>query len=419
MNFSNLLVDVNTRSKRLSAHGSDGGQSMSCSNGGPAYSSHFVLLLTLVWTIAACDTTPGESLYDPDRDFMPDPVVERIEPESALAGIGTLTIFGENFAVDPSDNVVFFGSVQAEVIEASPTQLVVSTPNLPGDDIDVRVSVIGAELVSNTISYRLDPAVERFGAITDFEEVFGIATDDEGNLYMSLFSSNVSAGIKRLTPEGVRSDYISSTFQWNDLDFDSQGRLYGVRNVRAVFRFPAGGGNPETWAVADDAAARFRAVEVDPEGNVWVGGGGGNVYRISPNAEFTAFPVEESVTSIEVADGFLYLGLAGDPSSVVRYDIQNGSLDNESLIFTAPAGVDVLSLALGEGGEVLVGTDDDDPIFLVEPDGTTETFYAALLDPSAARLAWGDGAVLYMVRGRAGGTTPDLIRINTPFEGAR
>ncbi len=377
------------------------------------------MLVLGVMSAGGCDTGPAGSLYDENREFMPDPVIDRIEPASALAGIGTLTIFGENFSSDPSQTLVFFGDRQAEVLEASPSELVVSTPNLPGDEINVRVTVVGAEAFSNAVIYRLDPAVERFGAIADFEEVFGITTDAEGNVYMSLFSSNVSAGIKRLTPGGERSDYVASTFQWNDLNLDSQGYLYGVRNVRAVFRFPPGGGNAETWAVADDASARFRALSVDDDDNVWVGGGGGNVYLITPNAEFTAFPIEASVTAIEVSDGFVYLGLAGNPASVVRHEIQQGgSLGSRAVVFTAPAGVDVLSLALGEGGEVLVGTNAADPIYVVEADGSSDVFYRGLLEPSASRLTWGAGAVLYMVRGRTGTTTPDLIRINTPFEGA-
>ncbi len=377
-----------------------------------------ILFLLMALFAVGCDTGPAESLYDEDRGFMPDPVVDRIEPSSALAGIGTLTIFGENFSTEPSENLVYFNDTRVDVVEASPTELVVNTPNLPGDDVVVRVTLIESEEFSNSLTYTLDPAVERFGAIADFEEVFGITTDSEDNVYMSLFSSNVSAGIVRLTPEGERSDYVASTFQWNALDFDSDGYLYGVRNVRAVFRFLPGGGDAETWAVADDASARFRALDVDDDDVVWVGGGGGNVYSITPSAELTAHPVSSTVTAIKVSNDFLYLGLEGDPSSVVRHQIQqDGSIGVEEAIFNAPDGVDVMSLALAQDGELLVGTDNDDPIFVVEPDGSSDVFYPGVLEPTALKLAWGADGVLYMTRGQTDDTTPDLLRINTPFQG--
>lgn len=367
-----------------------------------------------------CDTGPADSLYDENRAFVPDPVVDRIEPEDALAGIGTLTIFGENFSPDLSDNLVFFDEMRAEILDVSESQIVVSTPNLPREEIVVRVSVIGAEDFSNTVTYRLDPAFQRFGSISEFEEVFGLATDADGNVYISLFSSNVSAGIKRLSPEGERSDYISSTFQWSGLGFDSDGYMYGVRNVRAVFRFPPGGGDPETWAVADDASARFRALEVDENDNVWVGGGGGNIYRITPDAEFTAYPVTSTVTAIDVTDGYLYLGLEGPPESrVVRHSIQqDGSLGAEEVVFTAPAGVEVLSVRVAADGTVIVGTNNEDPIFVAQTDGSSEVLYPGVLEPSALRMAWGEGSTLYVVRGRTGTTTPDLLQINMPVEGS-
>jgi streptogramin lyase len=379
-----------------------------------------VSVAAMVMFAVGCDTGPADSLYDENRGFVSDPVVDRIEPDAALAGIGTLTIFGENFSSVPSENLVFFDEVRAEIVDASQTEIVVSTPNLPREEIVVRVSVIGAEEFSNTVPYRLDPAVQRFGAITDFEEVFGLATDADGNVYISLFSSNVSAGIKRLTPEGERSDYVSSTFQWSGLGFDSDGHMYGVRNVRAVFRFPPGGGDPETWAVADNASARFRALEVDENNNVWVGGGGGNIYRITPDAELTPFPVASSVTAIDEAGGYLYLGLEGPPESrVVRHPIQpDGSLGAEEVVFTAPAGVEVLSVRVAADGSVIVGTNNEDPIYVVTTDGSSEVLYPGVLEPSALRMAWGEGSSFYVVRGRTGTTTPDLLQINTPFEGA-
>ncbi len=372
----------------------------------------------IMMSVVGCDTSPADSLFDEDRPLGSDPIISSIEPpEQTLAGIGTITIVGENFSADPDENLVFFDGTRATVLEASPTQLIVRSPNLPKQGIEVKVTVVDAENISNVLTYSLEPAVERFGRITDFEEVFGIATDDEANVYISLFSSNVSAGIKRLSPEGERSDYASSTFKWDALGLDSDGYLYGVRNVRAVFRFPPGGGAAQTWAVADDASARFRSLVVDGDDNVWVAGSGGSIYRIDQNADLTATPVGSTVSALAVAGGFLYAAEEGMPHHVVRRRIEaGGTLGAGEELFAAPDGVEIHSLAVTAEGEVVVGTDADDPLFLVQTNGSSEVFYPGLLLPTATGLAWGTSPTLYIVRGREGGELPDLFRINTQRE---
>ena len=228
--------------------------------------------LLLVLSLAACDTGPAESLYDPDFEGAPDPVVTGIEPSgSALAGVSEIVIRGENFGSDPDAVRVYFGDTRAELLEASPTQLRVRAPNLTPGTVNIRVSVVGALDLSNPMPYALEAAVADFGDIKTFEEPFGIASDAAGNLYVSLFSTNVSAGIKRITPEGERSDYISTTFKWEDLAFGPDGGLYGVRGVRAAFRFPPGGGPQETWAVIPDNSARLTAIDFDADGHAWLG----------------------------------------------------------------------------------------------------------------------------------------------------
>lgn len=380
----------------------------------------FMALVVFSILAGGCDTSPGDSLFDPNREFRPDPVVTRIEPATALAGIGTLTIVGENFSSVPEENLVFFGDTRATVLQASSTQLVVATPNLPQADLVARVSVVGAENLSNTALITLEAPVVSFGDIKDFEDAFGVATDAEGNVYVSLFSSNVSAGIKRITPDGVRSDYAPSTFKWDALDFDAAGFLYGVRNVRAIFRFPAGGGEAQNWAVADDRNARFRELDVDAEGNVWVGGSGGSFYRVNPTGQMTAFPTAPSIGALDVAGGFVYLAEEMDAGDrVVRHLIEaGGTLGVPEVVFTASPGINIQSLAVTAGGDVLVGTDAADPVFLASSGGTSEPLYPGLLSPIATELVWDASSNLYLVKGRTASSGAAILRINTQREAA-
>ena len=153
--------------------------------------------------ITACDSGPAPSLYDPDRPSNADPIISSIEPSGfALAGVDIVTISGENFSSNPTDNLVYFDNTRADVLEAGLTQLRVRAPNTPGAELQIRVAILGAENFSNSSSYRLDAAAVDFASIAAFEEPFALTSDASGNLYVSLNSDNRSVGV--VVPEEVQ-----------------------------------------------------------------------------------------------------------------------------------------------------------------------------------------------------------------------
>jgi hypothetical protein len=373
--------------------------------------------------LLGCDTGPAETLFDPDRPFRPDPVISAVEPSnSSLAGVGTITIMGENFSPNPEENLVYFGNRRVTVVEASETQLTVQPPPEPGENLDLRVNVIGAEQFSNTTDYTLLAAVEEFGGVGDFEESSAIVTDEEGNVYVSMFASNASAGIQRISPDGTREPYIDTPFRWDALQVGDDGTVYGVRNVRAIFRFAPGGGAQEVWAVAPNTADRFVAMAQD-EAFIWVAGFGGSIYRVDAGGVLENFSVEGDVRALVIHEDFLYAATTQNgTSSVVRFPVDNGELGASETFFDvtefAGPGVEALSLAATEEGALFVGTDGDDPLMLVEPDGSGDVFYPGLMDPPAFSLAWGEGSTLYMSRTDVVGMPSRIIKINTQREGS-
>jgi len=62
------------------------------------------------------------------RALLPAPIIDSFTPASGPAGT-PVTINGTNFNTTPSDNMVYFGEIQASVTSASATQLTVTTPN--------------------------------------------------------------------------------------------------------------------------------------------------------------------------------------------------------------------------------------------------------------------------------------------------
>ncbi|WP_456443041.1 IPT/TIG domain-containing protein, partial [Caldithrix abyssi] len=72
--------------------------------------------------ISGCKNDYPPSLWDPNFEAEPDPVITAIQPDSAFGGIGIITILGENFSADPRKNHVYFNGEKGEVLEASATE---------------------------------------------------------------------------------------------------------------------------------------------------------------------------------------------------------------------------------------------------------------------------------------------------------
>jgi hypothetical protein len=65
-----------------------------------------------------------------------------------------------------------------------------------------------------------------------------------------------------------------------------------------------------------------------------------------------------------------------------------------------------------------VGTDNVDPILIVKHDGSLETLYPGLLEPTAGSLVWGSGTYLYQNRTNADVAIRRLIRVDAGKTGA-
>ncbi len=367
--------------------------------------------------VAGCDTGPASSLYDPEQEGAPDPIIASVYPEGvALAGVDIVTIVGENFSGTPGDNLVYFGETRGELLEASPTTLRVRPPNTPRPELELRVAVVGAENFSNSVQYRLEAAAEEFGKIAAFEEPFAITSDGEGNLYVSLFSDGRSVGVVRMAPDGTRSTYVESTFKWDALKFGPDGALYTARGVRAVFRFTEGS-SQETWAVIQDTAVRIRALAFDGQGNLWAGGPNSSLFRIAPDKSIRQFAFEPDVSDLVVAGNTLYAAASDEGrSQVYRIALLPSGDPGTSEVLYDASGARLHALAVAATGEIIVGTDAANPLYVVQTDGSADVLYPGILAPAAVSFAWGSGTTLFMTRGKTESTTPNLFKVNVRRE---
>ncbi|MCY3488357.1 MAG: IPT/TIG domain-containing protein [Bacteroidetes bacterium] len=368
--------------------------------------------------LLGCDSGTAPSIYDPNRTSSPDPVIEDVIPEDrALAGVDIVTITGQNFSTQATDNLVYFGNARADVVEASSSQLRMVAPNSPQPELELRLAVIGAENFSNSVSYGLDFPFIEFGDVRDFEDIYGITTDPSGNLYASLVAFSLPVGIIRISPNGERSDFISSTFFWADLAFGADDYLYAVRFVRAVFRFQGGGTSPEVFAVIPNNAVRLSTVAIDSSNRIWAAGDNEEIYSISPDKTIQSYEFNADVQDIVLFGDFLYLAaIENGNSKIWRFRIDsNGALGAPEEVFdmTAFNGATAFALAFSAAGNLFVGTDATDPVVVVDPDGIGQSLYPGVLNQPARRLAWGTQRQLYAATNSTETVAAGIIRITT------
>ncbi len=386
-----------------------------------------VLASLLLTAVAACDTGPAETLWDPDAPAGADPVIAEVEPaDLALAGVDIVTIRGQNFSASIEQNIVFFNATRVPILQSSTTELTVRAPNLRATDVTIRISVIGgdAESFSNGYQLKLLPAAEVYGDLLPAEQPFALAAGADNSIYASIFAGGVSAGIKQISSVGESVVYSSTTFRWDGLDLGPDGYLYGVRGVRAVFRFPPAGGVQETWAVEANSAVKFIDVEFDGTGNLWAAGPNNNLYRIAPDKTITPFPFSASVAALKIVGSTLYAVVSGAAGAEVwAFSIDavgNLSAGQLHADLSTQTSATPLSLEAATDGDLFVGTDGANPVWMVHADGSAEPLYPGVLTMKAVSLAWGEGPFLLMAQSISKpGDVPKIIKINTRSEGLR
>jgi hypothetical protein len=397
-----------------------------------------LVLVVLAGFLAGCKEDPPPSLFDPNYAGGPQPVVTAIvpaagspPPNTPLAGVTVITLTGSNFSVVPENNLVFFDAERAQVLEASATQLRVKAPLLIKDSIKVKVAVLGSELFSETILYKLEPAAELFGNLAAAMEPFGMTVDIAGNVYVSVLSGGVRDSVYKITPDGVRTGFSiglsSAVPRWGAMRV-GPGFIY-VTARNAIFRIPIAGGNAAGYqANLGPATSAVNDLDFDQQGNLWTAGTSGLIFRITPTTPPTvksfSFPAE--TRSVRVFNSHLYAGGLTLPDSVekvVRFPIVSAdSLGPREDVFNFSStypGARILAVTFALTGEMFIGTDSSGgSIVMVRPDGSSEKFYPGILSGQSITLAYGTGVDLYVSRSGATNAAKKVIKVNTQKQSA-
>ena len=390
-----------------------------------------VFTVIAILFLASCDTDTTPTLYE-DLPNGAAPVITSVNPpDSALAGVTEVRITGQNFSSDASKIIVYFNEYVAEILELSTTEILVKTPNFVKDSVNIKISVQGAPLFSEPYLFDIRPSIREIYPFQDFEVPYALTTDIDRNILFSYTSNGLSAGIGKISPSGAITEFSPKGGEsfYTVIRFGANGKVYGTRKppVRAMFGSEASGA-PKAIAV-EDRNARLLALDIDQNNNIWVGGTGGNVYRITPDeADQKAFIFEPEIQDLRIYNGYLYSVASIDSiQSIWRMQILSsdslGPAENYYTLTQNLNGFKVNTITFSESGELFMGTSapGKNPYALVylTPEKTLKQWYANVISGPIINLAWDTNNILYYTREKIEGTQNQLIMgVNMVKKGA-
>lgn len=373
----------------------------------------FISLLLLLFV--SCENEPTQSVYVEDPTTKPDPVISSIEPpNSALAGIGQITIKGSNFSPKIEENAVFVGPRAATIISASASELVIQSPNTLGDSLEVKVSVIGAYLFSNVVYYDLKSALEKHSNIGFSETMHGITVDKNENLYVSVSrdGSTIARRIDRILPDGTQEKEWGSTsfLSASHMRIGPGSILYLARNTSSLYYIGSGGGSS---SLLKALSGSIYDIDFNAEGSMYAAGNGDNLFLVQTNGDFETVADYAStyVKGVRVYNGYVYVAgtdLTDSTVAVWRNQINSvNSLGPKELVINLtaqlPFRTEIQAITFADDGDMYLSiTNSDDPILIVHPGGSFEPLYPGVLKPADALniqvvdMAWGNDIFLYI-----------------------
>jgi hypothetical protein len=378
------------------------------------------IIITLSVIIYSCNQDAAPSLYVVEPKGST-PVISGVIPANeALAGVTEVTINGSNFSSVKEENFVFFGTVQAAVLQASSTQLVVKAPALIKNSLDLKISVQGVENFSNIIKYNLLEAVGVYYAfVKGIEDPMTVAVDNSENVYVYL----KDRGIRKISAAGVLTNFSprgSESF-YIDMKVGPNNELFATRPAtRAIFRNIEGA--PSATFQVFPTGMNIASLDFDKNKNIWAAGSGNRLFSVTyPGKDTTGFAIDYTISSVRVYNDYLYLaGKNSSEEAIYRYKINSNKLlgaKEKYFDIGAKYGltkIQVNAITFAENGDLIIGTDMTDAFVLVNSNGVSSIFYPGVINPIVKSLSWGTKKNLFYIREYtdAGTILHSLVRVD-------
>ncbi len=124
-------------------------------------------------------------------------VVPTGEARPGLQG-NVITIYGHNFIIaspdtlTPDTTIVYFNTLQANVMLLDSNKIVVRRPNLVADSCTIKVSVHNAIVEPTVGGYKIDQVTWQYGGFLQNIALAGIAVDNQGYVFVTQNSTTPS-----------------------------------------------------------------------------------------------------------------------------------------------------------------------------------------------------------------------------------
>ena len=377
------------------------------------------------------DPNYPENIWDEDDQGNASPSISSVEPEAAFAGIDTLTISGQNFSENTSENLVYFNNMLGEVINATSTSLRVITPNLVSDSVQIRVAVQGAFLFADHSSlYKLTAAVLDYGPFDQFTDIFSLDLDRDENLIVSM-DGTPNAEFWIVDTNQDSAVWSGALAKGSGMKLGPTGSVYFVNYQRFLYKDEQGTPK-ENSEIFKRLNGNATDLDFDSYGNLFVGGAGSmvDVVDINDDDGLTSGVTEAKnldtldILSLKVFNDYLYVLTTTVTSDQAIYKMQilddSGSLGDLELVFDWSAYTNKLSSALcftlSESGDLFVGSDSDDQPLTYIQNGNASGFYSSILTAPISYMAWGNSNYLYLINKTE--ETNRVQRVDTRMSGA-
>ena len=377
------------------------------------------------------DPNYPENIWDENDQGNASPSISSVEPGAAFAGIDTLTINGQNFSENTSENLVYFNNMLGEVINATSTSLRVVTPNLVSDSVQIRVAVQGAFLFADHSSlYTLTAAVLDYGPFDQFTDIFSLDLDRDENLIVSM-DGTPNAEFWIVDTNQDSAVWSGALAKGSGMKLGPTGSVYFVNYQRFLYKDEQGTPK-ENSEIFKRLNGNATDLDFDSYGNLFVGGAGSTVDVVDINDDdgLTSGVTEAKnldtldILSIKVLNDYLYVLTTTVTSDQAIYKMQilddSGSLGDLELVFDWSAYTNKLSSALcftlSESGDLFVGSDSDDQPLTYIQNGNASGFYSSILTAPISYMAWGNSNYLYLINKTE--ETNRVQRVDTRMSGA-
>ncbi len=381
----------------------------------------FLLFSVFLFSFWGCENDYPDSIYNPDETFKPNPIINSVLPDVAFAGVDTLDITGTNFSADASEIEVFFNGEKGEVVSSTTNLVRVIPANIIGDSIKIQIRVTGAIAFAEYDSYKLEPIMIEYGVFDHFDDAYGLAVDLDENVYVSLFGNKL---IQQITTDLERNDYATILRdKTSQMKMGPDGYVYYLFGLKFMLRILPDGSKDELFAILPGSAYDL---DFDENLSIYSGGSGNAIYKTTLDKDITTvkeYP-DVFVHAVRVYDGYLYVAgtYSGDDASHVvegvwRNQIVDGAetLGETELVLDFGSifvGKQILSMGISEDGNIYLGTNADEGIYVIKNDGSFGALYPGVLGPDIYAFTWGNEDFIYVTRKSDIDDNNRILRIN-------